>query len=307
MKHQITKGEWAVRAVDQGRRAGEADPVQRRRHERRQGSLLPQLLSHQHRRHRPDAADDRRRQSQRRLLGGRHALRRHLVAPRPAAGVGAPQDRRRQPGAAAREPATSPSCKRRAGRRRRSFVAKGRDGTHRHLGRHLPAVHVRRAAKKYPVIENIYAGPQGSFVPKSFAAYNAMQAIAELGFIVVQIDGMGTSNRSKAFHDVAWQNLGDAGLSRSHPLAQGGRGEVSVLRHHPRRDLRHVGGRAERARRAALPRRLLQGGRVGVRLPRQPDGQDLVERAVDGMAARPALRGSLQRGPRQEPDAAICC
>src|SRR2546429_8141275 len=39
-----------------------------------------------------------------------------------------------------------------------------------------------------------------------------MQAQAELGFIVVQIDGMGTSNRSKAFHDVAWKNLADAGF-----------------------------------------------------------------------------------------------
>jgi hypothetical protein len=66
--------------------------------------------------------------------------------------------------------------------------------------------------KKYPVIENIYAGPQDSFVPKSFAAYNPMQAMAELGFIVVQVDGMGTSNRSKAFHDVCWKNLGDAGF-----------------------------------------------------------------------------------------------
>jgi dipeptidyl aminopeptidase/acylaminoacyl peptidase len=36
--------------------------------------------------------------------------------------------------------------------------------------------------------------------------------LAELGFIVVQIDGMGTSNRSKAFHDVCWKNLGDAGF-----------------------------------------------------------------------------------------------
>jgi dipeptidyl aminopeptidase/acylaminoacyl peptidase len=62
------------------------------------------------------------------------------------------------------------------------------------------------------VIENIYAGPQGSFVPKSFGAYNGMQSIAELGFIVVQIDGMGTSNRSKAFHDVAWRDLADAGF-----------------------------------------------------------------------------------------------
>ena len=48
-----------------------------------------------------------------------------------------------------------------------------------------------------------------------------------MGFIVVQIDGMGTINRSKAFHDVAWKNVGDAGLSGSHPLAQGGGREVS--------------------------------------------------------------------------------
>jgi dipeptidyl aminopeptidase/acylaminoacyl peptidase len=67
-------------------------------------------------------------------------------------------------------------------------------------------------SRTYPVIENIYAGPQGSFVPKSFAAFNQMMAQAELGFVVVQIDGMGTSNRSKAFHDVAWKNLGDAGF-----------------------------------------------------------------------------------------------
>jgi dipeptidyl aminopeptidase/acylaminoacyl peptidase len=67
-------------------------------------------------------------------------------------------------------------------------------------------------ARRYPVIENVYAGPQGSFVPKSFGAYSAMQAQAELGFIVVQIDGMGTSNRSKAFQDVAWMNLKDAGF-----------------------------------------------------------------------------------------------
>jgi dipeptidyl aminopeptidase/acylaminoacyl peptidase len=66
--------------------------------------------------------------------------------------------------------------------------------------------------KKYPVIEYIYAGPQGSFVPKSFSACNRMQPLAEMGFIVVQMDGMGTSDRSKAFHDVCWKNLGDAGI-----------------------------------------------------------------------------------------------
>ncbi|MDF2190474.1 S9 family peptidase [Paraflavitalea sp. CAU 1676] len=66
--------------------------------------------------------------------------------------------------------------------------------------------------KKYPVIENIYAGPQDAFVPKSFMSYGEMQSMAELGFIVVQCDGMGTANRSKAFHDVCWKNLADAGL-----------------------------------------------------------------------------------------------
>ena len=67
-------------------------------------------------------------------------------------------------------------------------------------------------SRRYPVVENIYAGPHGSFVPKTFSSQLGMQAIAELGFIVVQIDGMGTSNRSKAFHDIAWKNLADAGF-----------------------------------------------------------------------------------------------
>jgi dipeptidyl aminopeptidase/acylaminoacyl peptidase len=92
-----------------------------------------------------------------------------------------------------------------------SFVAKGRDGTTDIWGVIFrPTTFDPR--KKYPVIESIYAGPHGSFVPKSFAAYYGMQAQAEMGFIVVQIDGMGTSNRSKAFHDVAWKNIADAGF-----------------------------------------------------------------------------------------------
>jgi dipeptidyl aminopeptidase/acylaminoacyl peptidase len=91
------------------------------------------------------------------------------------------------------------------------FVAKGRDGSTDIYGViYRPTTF--DPAKKYPVVENIYAGPHDSFVPKSFSAFNQMQALAEVGFIVVQIDGMGTSNRSKAFHDVAWQNLKDAGF-----------------------------------------------------------------------------------------------
>ena len=67
-------------------------------------------------------------------------------------------------------------------------------------------------ARRYPVLEYIYAGPHSAFVPKSFTPASAMQSTAELGFVVVQMDGMGTSHRSKAFHDVCWKNIGDAGF-----------------------------------------------------------------------------------------------
>jgi dipeptidyl-peptidase 4 len=66
--------------------------------------------------------------------------------------------------------------------------------------------------KKYPVIEDIYAGPQGAFVPKAFGHANGLQSMAELGFIVVQMDGMGTNFRSRAFHDVCFKNLADGGF-----------------------------------------------------------------------------------------------
>ena len=92
-----------------------------------------------------------------------------------------------------------------------AFVAKGRDGSTDIWGLVWKPTRFD-PAKKYPVIEYIYAGPHGTHTPKSFSATSDMQAQAELGFIVVQMDGMGTSNRSKAFHDVAWQNIKDAGF-----------------------------------------------------------------------------------------------
>ncbi len=60
-------------------------------------------------------------------------------------------------------------------------------------------------SRKYPIINNAYPGPQsGSVGARTFAAARGdKQALAELGFIVVSIDGMGTPGRSKAFHD-AW-------------------------------------------------------------------------------------------------------
>lgn len=91
------------------------------------------------------------------------------------------------------------------------FHAKGRDGRTDIWG----IVHRPRdydPSRKYPVIEDIYAGPHDSHVPKTFAAHRRGASLAELGFVVVQIDGMGTANRSKAFHDVCWHNVADAGL-----------------------------------------------------------------------------------------------
>ena len=91
------------------------------------------------------------------------------------------------------------------------FVAKARDGETDIWGMIWTPTNFD-PAKRYPVIESIYAGPHGAHVPKTFAAMRGEQAMAELGFVLVKIDGMGTNWRSKAFHDVAWQNLGDSGL-----------------------------------------------------------------------------------------------
>ncbi|WP_113654701.1 S9 family peptidase [Pedobacter namyangjuensis] len=93
------------------------------------------------------------------------------------------------------------------------FTAKGRDGKTDIWGMIIRPSNFD-PAKKYPVIEYIYAGPHDSFVPKNFAndSRGSLHELAELGFIVVQCDGMGTSNRSKAFHDVAWKNLKDGGF-----------------------------------------------------------------------------------------------
>ena len=92
------------------------------------------------------------------------------------------------------------------------FSAKGRDGKTDMWG-----VIYRPSnfdpSKKYPVIEYIYSGLGDQYVPKTFSSYNWwMTSLAELGFIVVQVDGMTTSFRSKEFEEVCYKNLKDAGL-----------------------------------------------------------------------------------------------
>lgn len=93
-----------------------------------------------------------------------------------------------------------------------TFKAKGRDGKTDMWGIiYRPSDFDPQ--KKYPVVEYIYSGPGDQYVPKTFASYNWwMTSLAELGFIVVQVDGMTTSFRSKDFEEVCYKNLKDAGL-----------------------------------------------------------------------------------------------
>ena len=92
------------------------------------------------------------------------------------------------------------------------FVAKGRDGKTDMWGIIQRPTNFD-PSRRYPIIEYIYSGPGSAYTPKSFAPYNwNMTPLAELGFIVVQLDAMGTSWRGKQFEEVCYKNLKDAGL-----------------------------------------------------------------------------------------------
>ena len=69
-------------------------------------------------------------------------------------------------------------------------------------------------ARRYPVVNYLYPGPQsGSVGSRSFrAAHRDLQAIAELGFVVIELDAMGTPGRSKEFHEFYYGNMGDNGI-----------------------------------------------------------------------------------------------
>jgi len=114
------------------------------------------------------------------------------------------------------------------------FKAKGRDGKTDIWGMIIRPTHFD-PTKKYPVIEYIYAGPHDSHVPKSFNIAYWGSELTELGFIVVIIDGMGTANRSKAFHDVCWKNLKDGGFPDRIAWMK------SAAAKHPEMDIEKVG------------------------------------------------------------------
>ena len=99
-----------------------------------------------------------------------------------------------------------------AGGRRRCSRVKARDGVTESYGvMYLPPK--LDSTKKYPIIENIYPGPQvGSVGAWSFKNGGEPFSLAELGFVVIQLDHLGTPLRSKSFHDNYYGNFGDNGL-----------------------------------------------------------------------------------------------
>ncbi|MDH5588831.1 MAG: S9 family peptidase [Gemmatimonadota bacterium] len=116
------------------------------------------------------------------------------------------------------------------------FVVKARDGvTDLHGLMYRPTTF--DASRKYPVINYLYPGPQtGSVGSRSFnPSRRDHQAIAELGFIVVELDAMGTPMRSKSFHTAYYGNMGDNGL----PDQVGGIRQLGAL--YPWMDLDRVG------------------------------------------------------------------
>ena len=93
------------------------------------------------------------------------------------------------------------------------------------------------SSRSYPVLNYLYPGPQaGSVGSRSFrASRNDKQSLAELGFIVIELDAMGTPGRSKSFHDAFYGDMGDNGL----PDQIAGIRQLAVL--NPWMDLDRVG------------------------------------------------------------------
>ena len=212
VKNQITKGEWVVRGVDASTRP-------RGRSGSARAACTPgkdPYFVHYYRINFDGTglttfteADGNHARA---LLAGQAVLRRHLVARGSAAGDGAAAHERSAAGAAELENGDMHArCSRPAGGRPKSFVAKGRDGKTDIWG-----VIVRPTnfdpTKKYPVIENIYAGPHGSFVPKTFGA-SARDAGAGRAGLHRRADRRhGHVESLEGVPRRRWKNLGDAGF-----------------------------------------------------------------------------------------------
>lgn len=90
-----------------------------------------------------------------------------------------------------------------------SFTAVGKDGKTSIYGMLWKPTNFD-PSKKYPIIDNSYTGPHTQIVPRTYsrALTNGNQALAELGFVVFMVDGLGTAGRSKNFHNTSYKRLG---------------------------------------------------------------------------------------------------
>lgn len=94
------------------------------------------------------------------------------------------------------------------------FTVRARDGVTELRGLLWRPSHFD-STRSYPIIDYIYPGPQvGAIGSRQFAARpnGSANALAELGFFVMQVDALGSPGRSKAFHDAFYGNMGDNGL-----------------------------------------------------------------------------------------------
>jgi dipeptidyl aminopeptidase/acylaminoacyl peptidase len=87
------------------------------------------------------------------------------------------------------------------------FVVKAADGITDLYGA-LFKPHDFDSGRKYPVIDDIYAGPQWAAVPRAYLEGAPRRGLAQLGFIVLRLDGRGTPERGKRFQDAVYLNLG---------------------------------------------------------------------------------------------------
>src|SRR5262249_25397090 len=94
-----------------------------------------------------------------------------------------------------------------------SFVVKADDGVTDIFGTMFKPFDFD-PAKKYPIIEYVYPGPQTESVTKTFSPRNMNVALANVGFIVIEVGNRGGNpNRSKWYHNYGYGNLRDYGLA----------------------------------------------------------------------------------------------
>ena len=134
-------------------------------------------------------------------------------------------------------------------------------------------------AKKYPVIEYVYPGPQTESVKKTFTPRSNQVVMANMGFIVIEVGNRGGNpHRSKWYHTYGYGNLRDYGLADKKSGHRAACGALPVHRYRPGGHLGTFGRRLHDRGGAADLSRFLQGGVVGIRQPREQHLQQQLER-----------------------------